>query len=156
MDNTPEEATVAAIYDVVGEDLKNNDAANTDERRERRADIRDQLAELEKDINAQWTARFSDFMEQQPIELMYLKAGHGIMQEACSLLHSRDIDVPSLYSTGNGDPPDEQTIMDISHIINHYLTVGTDFAKIMNVVHENPTLKSEWDRFCMFLRLAQD
>src|SRR6478752_10281472 len=37
-----------------------------------------------------------------------------------------------------------------------FLGMAKDFAKIIDAIKEHPMLESEWDRFCMALRMAQE
>lgn len=42
----------------------------------------------------------------------------------------------------------------ISKLCTKYVTMGKDFEVIVNSVKHNTLIRSEWDRFCGFLRLA--
>lgn len=42
----------------------------------------------------------------------------------------------------------------ISRLCTKYVTMGKDFEVIVDSVKHNTLIRSEWDRFCGFLRLA--
>lgn len=70
-------------------------------------------------------------------------------------MHLYGKEIPSLYGSKTGEPEPE-TVTELNDFVQKYMSMGLDFEKIINVVNTNPTLKSEWDRFCVFLRLAQE
>lgn len=62
----------------------------------------------------------------------------------------------ALKNKGVNLTPVSSPLPGTDQVCARYATMGKDFDTLMEAVKRDVMLKSEWDRFCMMLRLAQE
>jgi hypothetical protein len=123
------------------------------------------VLEREQAIEKRWLEQFKEYQDEceriAERRGAYDKAMAEIADAFISVLHNKNVVVPSLYGVVSGNStilprPDEQSKVELINLAIVYATMGRDFEIIMQAVKDNPTLMSEWERFMMALRLAGD
>jgi len=111
----------------------------------------------DEDINRRVDERIQQWVEADTVKRLNEIAYAQIGQAALSILHVKNIDVPRLNS--KQDPvtggPAEENIDILRMSVIEYITMGCDFNTLIQAIRKSPTLQSEWDRFCMMLRLTE-
>jgi hypothetical protein len=119
----------------------------------------DDMLDREIAIEKRWLEQFRDHekMLEHHFELRDgIKAAQAKIGEAAqSALHTKGVVIPSLYLNQGPQVNPEATVEIIDAAVT-YIEMGRDFEVILQAIKDNPTLKSEWDRFMMFLRMAQE
>ena len=64
--------------------------------------------------------------------------------------------IRALKNKGTNLCPGSLPVAGTDQVCARYATMGKDFDTLMEAVKRDVMLKSEWDRFCMMLRLAQE
>jgi hypothetical protein len=82
------------------------------------------------------------FQEQLNVERAYAEVGRAVMNE----LRKRDGSIPYVPTAGSG----------IEKLVAKYVVMGKDFDTLMTAIKADVMLTSEWDRFMMMLRMAQE
>jgi hypothetical protein len=127
----------------------------------------DQIFEREQQIEKRWLEQFREqeetlrqqFERREPMKTAQAKIGEA----AQSALHNKNVVIPSLYkpqpanAVGNTIPEvNDEAVIEIVDATVTYIQMGRDFEVILQAIKENPLLMSEWERFMMMLRLAED
>ena len=119
----------------------------------------DILFEREKAIEDRWLQQFDDMRRalEQNYEnrAAYDRAKSRIFDAFISVLHNKNVVVPSMYGTSS-PTPDEAVVDELVQLAIHYATMGRDFEVIVQAIRENPMLMGEWERFMLSLRMAQE
>ena len=126
----------------------------------------DTMFEMEKAIEERWLKQFEEMREtlQQTYEqrAVFDVAKGRVFDAFVSVLHNKNVVVPSLYNAvavaaGIRSPePDETVVEELVQLAITYATMGRDFEIIIQAIHDNPMLMSEWERFMLSLRMAQE
>lgn len=122
----------------------------------------DTILELEQAIEKRWLEAFEEqriemeavFRKRQAFDDAYVRIAQAVLSE----LHNQGVVIPTLYTQAaleKGEPDEEVVTQLMDHAL-HYTTEGRNFEILKQAIMGNETLKSEWERFCMFLRLAED
>ena len=123
----------------------------------------DQIFEREQKIEARWLEQFKE--QETEIAARYERmngfrdAQAKIGEAAQSALHNKNVVISPIIPHGMNTFPvtvDQDAVTEVIDATITYITMGRDFEIILQAIKDNPTLKSEWDRFCMMLRLAED
>ena len=132
----------------------------------------DTILELEQAIEKRWLEQFTEYQkaeeerferrleitlehenQSRPFDLAYAKIGQAVLSQ----LHNQGVVIPSLMSQAALDAgrPEQETVIELVDTVMHYTSEGRNFEILKQAIMDNDMLKGEWDRFCMFLRLAE-
>ena len=119
--------------------------------------------ELEKTLEKRWIERLdkvrADMREHYLKENAFLLAHQKISEAFISVLHNKNVVVPSLHFNSNTvdilDEPNEETVLEIVNMAVTYASMGRDFEVFLQAIKDNPTLNDEWERFMVLLRMVE-
>ena len=119
--------------------------------------------ELEKTLEKRWIERLdkvrADMREHYLKENAFLLAHQKISEAFISVLHNKNVVVPSLHFDSNTvdilDEPNEETVLEIVNMAVTYASMGRDFEVFLQAIKDNPTLNDEWERFMVLLRMVE-
>ena len=108
----------------------------------------DDMFEREQAIEERWLAEFREqeetlrkrFESREPMRIAQARVGEAVD----AVLNSRSI----LPQNVTNDVIIETSVK--------YISMGLDFEIILNAIKDNPILMSEWERFMVMLRMAQE
>ena len=87
-------------------------------------------------------------------QISYEHAYALVARAVISVFHNREIEIPSIAN--DADNPDHEAVLEVSNMAINYVTMGLDFEMITDAVKTNDVLRSEWDRFTMMLKMAEE
>lgn len=108
----------------------------------------DDLFEREQEIEKRWLEAFREqesnlrlrFESQEPTRVKYALVGQAVV----AVFNSRfPISLPMVEE-------------EITTTMVKYISMGIDFEVILKAIKDNPMLMSEWERFMVILRMAQE
>lgn len=99
---------------------------------------------LQSEFDDRIKAREAQLTETYERQLSDERAFGNVGRKVMRGLKDKGVNLPSIPTPGT------------DQICARYARTGKDFDTLMDAVKNDVMLKSEWDRFCMMLRLAQE
>jgi hypothetical protein len=99
---------------------------------------------IDKEIDVALAKQHKEITDRFHVRLADERKFGDIGRTVVRALRSKGVNLPASPTPGT------------DKICSRYAQMGKDFDTLMEAVKKDVILKSEWDRFCMVLRLSQE